>query len=204
MRKLDRPEPRIEVRRDAGRRRVSELRDSLRAGLPTLIEYLERAANRCDPTRRFSPSAIGRADGDADVRARHGERRARSRPGSSVMASAPTGRRVMILSENSIEHALLTFGALRAGATVMPVSPTYSFGADLGRLGYALELIEPGLVFAKDGARYAQALNSRCAGTPRLDAGAGGFAEMLQRVDDDCGRGASQRRSRATRSQRFC
>ena len=41
----------------------------------------------------------------------------------------------MILSENSIEHALLMLGAMRAGVAVVPVSPAYSFGHDLGRLG---------------------------------------------------------------------
>src|SRR5262249_39108168 len=62
----------------------------------------------------------------------------------------PDSAPLMILSENSIEHALLTLGGLRAGVAIVPVSPTYSFGKDLSRLGYALELIEPGLVFAQD------------------------------------------------------
>ncbi|MFL6655472.1 MAG: AMP-binding protein, partial [Sulfurifustis sp.] len=42
----------------------------------------------------------------------------------------PDGPPVMILSENSIEYALLMFGALRAGAPVAPVSPAYSLEGD--------------------------------------------------------------------------
>lgn len=90
---------------------------------------------------------------------------------------------VMILSENSIEHALLTLGCLRAGAAAVPISPTFSAGSDLSRLGYALELIEPGLVFAKDGVRFAKALNF--ATQPgRITATDTSFAEWLAEVDD--------------------
>ena len=75
----------------------------------------------------------------------------------------PDSAPIMILSENSIEHAVLTLGAMRAGVAVVPVSPTYSFGRDLSRLGYALDLAEPALVYAGDAfatplrSRYAQA-----------------------------------------------
>ena len=108
----------------------------------------------------------------------------------------------MILSENSIEHALLTFGALRAGAAAVPVSPTYSFGSDLERLGYALELIEPGLVYAKDAKRYARALS--CAAAPERRV-------VTEKVSLSCCATSMRQRSRraarklaATRSRRSC
>jgi feruloyl-CoA synthase len=91
----------------------------------------------------------------------------------------------MILSENSIEHALLMLGAMRAGVAVVPVSPTYSFGHDLGRLGYALELTQPSLVYAGDSVRYAPALEYVKAKAPGALTIAGNeFAELLQTVDE--------------------
>ena len=44
------------------------------------------------------------------------------------------GERVMILSENSIAHAVVMFGAFRAGAVAAPVSPAYSLADDLALL----------------------------------------------------------------------
>lgn len=95
----------------------------------------------------------------------------------------PDGPPVMILSENSIEYALLMFGALRAGAPVAPVSPAYSLEGDLGRLGYALELIEPGLVFARDANGYASAI-SRAAAPGRHIITSAEFPSLLGDVDE--------------------
>ena len=50
-------------------------------------------------------------------------------------------RPVVILSSNSIDHALIAFGALYAGVPFCPVSPAYSLiSRDYGKLGY-LELL---------------------------------------------------------------
>ncbi len=107
----------------------------------------------------------------------------------------PDGPPVMILSENSIEHALLMLGTLRAGAAAVPVSPTYSFGSELNRLDYALKLIEPGLVYAQDGQRYAAAL--KYAGAPgRQIFTAENFKELLAEADESA---VMQRRAQITR-----
>ncbi len=95
----------------------------------------------------------------------------------------PSGPPIMILSENSIEHALLTLGAMRAGVAVVPVSPTYSFGQDLSRLGYALQLTAPALVYAKDAKRYAAALDFAKAPGRRIIAGSD-FSQLLLEVDE--------------------
>lgn len=107
----------------------------------------------------------------------------------------PDGPPVMILSENSIQHALLMLGTLRAGAAAVPVSPTYSFGADLNRLDYALKLIEPGLVYAQDGQRYAAALAFAAAPGRQIVTGAT-FPELLQEVDEAA---LTHRRAQITR-----
>jgi feruloyl-CoA synthase len=164
MRKLDRPEPRIETQ---------ELPDGtilVRSGIEyvpgpvSLVDYLEQSAQRRPDTTFLAERSSATAWRRLSYREAWRD--------SAAIATwlirhgfGPEGPAVMILSENSIEHGLLMLGALRAGAVVVPVSPTYSFGKDVGvgnepsRLGYALQIINPGLVFAK-GARYAKALAS--------------------------------------------
>lgn len=59
-------------------------------------------------------------------------------------------RPVMILSPNSIEHALLMLGALTVGVPVVPVSPAYSLvSRDFAKLVRIAALTRPGLVFAQ-------------------------------------------------------
>ena len=68
---------------------------------------------------------------------------------------------VMILSENSIDHALLMMGALEAGVPVVPVSTAYSLvSKDFGKLKTIAALVAPGLIYAGNGARYAAALDA--------------------------------------------
>lgn len=68
-------------------------------------------------------------------------------------------RPVMILSDNGIDHALLALGAMHVGVPVTPVSTAYSrLSQDFAKLRYVRDLIEPGLIFADDGARYAAAI----------------------------------------------
>jgi feruloyl-CoA synthase len=69
------------------------------------------------------------------------------------------GRPVVVLSDNSIDHALLALGAMYVGVPVAPVSPAYSLmSADHAKLRYVFELLKPGLVYAADPARFAGAL----------------------------------------------
>src|SRR6266849_5433175 len=66
---------------------------------------------------------------------------------------------IVTLSGNSIDHALLAFGALYAGIPFCPVSPAYSLiSKDYGKLGFAMKLLTPGLVFADDASKFADAL----------------------------------------------
>jgi feruloyl-CoA synthase len=157
MRTLERPTPRIAVRDSKDGVVYLSCAIPYEEGLPTLIEHLEHA-------KSIRPDTVFLAErGSAREWIKLTYADAWRQTGAVATwlirnGFGPGRPGVMILSENSIEHALLTFGALRAGAPVIPVSPTFSFGSDLGRLGYALELIEPGLVYAKDAGRYAQAL----------------------------------------------
>jgi feruloyl-CoA synthase len=66
---------------------------------------------------------------------------------------------VVILSGNSIDHALVAFGALYAGIPFCPVSPAYSLvSKDYGKLSHVMKLLTPGLVFADDAGKFADAL----------------------------------------------
>ncbi|HSW17092.1 MAG TPA: feruloyl-CoA synthase [Ramlibacter sp.] len=68
-------------------------------------------------------------------------------------------RPVAILSENSLEHALLSLGCLYAGVAFCPVSPAYStISQDYDKLRHVLATITPGLVFASDAQRYGKAI----------------------------------------------
>jgi feruloyl-CoA synthase len=80
-------------------------------------------------------------------------------------AGASVARPLAILSENSIEQALMTWGAQYAGVPVAPISPAYSLaGGGLARLRAVLAIVDPYLVFAQDGTRFAAALQA--AGLP--------------------------------------
>ncbi|HTT10448.1 MAG TPA: feruloyl-CoA synthase [Burkholderiaceae bacterium] len=68
-------------------------------------------------------------------------------------------RPLVILSDNSVDHALLAAGAQFAGVPYAPISPAYSLlSSDHAKLRAIFALLEPGLVFADDGARFARAL----------------------------------------------
>jgi feruloyl-CoA synthase len=69
------------------------------------------------------------------------------------------GRPLLILARNSIDHALITYAAMRLGAAAAPVSPQYGVsGADPARLAHAVALIGPACVFVDDAAVFAEAL----------------------------------------------
>jgi feruloyl-CoA synthase len=191
MRTLNRPEPCVEVRKAAGGVVYVTCGIQYEPGLPSLIDYLARAAElRPDTTFLAERSGAQRtgAQRDGSQSWRRLTYAAAWRDSAAVATwlirrgLGPDSAPIMILSENSIEHALLMLGAMRAGVAVVPVSPTYSFGQDLGRLGYALELTQPALVYAGDAARYAPALEYVKA-PGRLTIAGGEFADLLREVD---------------------
>lgn len=65
---------------------------------------------------------------------------------------------IAILSGASIDHAMLTFGAMLVGVPVSPISPSYSTIAEaLPRLEGIVRLLEPALVFVQDAESFALA-----------------------------------------------
>ncbi|HEY3075399.1 MAG TPA: feruloyl-CoA synthase, partial [Burkholderiales bacterium] len=83
-------------------------------------------------------------------------------------------RPVAILSDNSIDNALLSLGAMHVGIPVAPISPAYSLmSKDFGKLKYIFELLKPGLAFAADPAKFLPALTA-------VGAKSASVAEMLE------------------------
>ena len=81
---------------------------------------------------------------------------------------------IVILSGNSVDHALLAFGALYAGIPFCPVSPAYSLvSKDYGKLAYLMKLLTPGLVFADDAGKFADALAANVPGDTEIVASRG-------------------------------
>lgn len=73
----------------------------------------------------------------------------------------PQDRPVMILSGNSIEHALMTQAAMQARLPAAPVSPGYSLmSEDFVKLKHVFNLLTPGVIMVQDGPAFAKALNA--------------------------------------------
>lgn len=68
-------------------------------------------------------------------------------------------RPVMVLSGNSIDHALLALGAMQIGIPVAPLSPAYSLmSQDYSKLTLLFKLVTPGLVYVADQSHFSKAL----------------------------------------------
>lgn len=101
-------------------------------------------------------------------------------------------RPLVILSDNGIDHALLTLGAMHVGIAVAPISPAYSLmSQDHAKLKGIMALLQPGLVYAADGLRFSGALAALdlkgvevvVSANPPAGIAATGFASLLADVD---------------------
>ncbi|MCO6384055.1 feruloyl-CoA synthase [Oceanicola sp. 502str15] len=69
------------------------------------------------------------------------------------------GTPILVMSGNGVDHGLLALAAQYVGIPLVPVAEQYALipGAH-GRLKHAVELVKPGMVYADDATRYADAL----------------------------------------------
>ncbi|HEX3672900.1 MAG TPA: AMP-binding protein, partial [Rhizomicrobium sp.] len=66
---------------------------------------------------------------------------------------------LMVISGNSIAHAVMMLGAMKARVPVAPVSVAYSLmSGDHGKLRHVFETTKPKMIFAEQGPIYARAL----------------------------------------------
>lgn len=72
-----------------------------------------------------------------------------------------TERPLVILSENSVDHALMALAAQHVGIPSAAISPAYSLvSTDYGKLRDIAAKITPGLIFAADGRPFAPAIEA--------------------------------------------
>lgn len=68
---------------------------------------------------------------------------------------------VMVLSDNTTDHALVTLGCHYAGVPVAPVSSQYALmSKDFGKLRHVFNTLKPSALYVGDGAAFESALNS--------------------------------------------
>ncbi|WP_085318252.1 feruloyl-CoA synthase [Derxia lacustris] len=152
-------EPSVIVNRRAGGELVLESGIELPAPSSSLGARLEHWA-------RVTPDAVFLAERGADggwVELSYAEslRCVRSVAGWLLAHGASATRPLVVLSDNSVEHALLMLGAMHVGVPVSSISAAYSLmSRDHAKLRQQIALLAPGVIYAADGARYAAALNA--------------------------------------------
>jgi feruloyl-CoA synthase len=128
---------------------------------------------------------------------RYGEarRQVRQIAASLLRMRLPAGQPVAVLSDNGIEHALLMLASMHAGIPYAALSPAYSLmSQDHAKLKALVTRLQPGLLYAASGQRYAPAL-AAIAGLHQaalvvsdeaeLPPGAQPFSSLLQSADQD-------------------
>ena len=86
-------------------------------------------------------------------------RRVRALGQALLDLGASPSRPVLLLSDNSIDHGLLQLAAMHVGVPAAPVSPAYSLQSRaFEKLRAVGAQLDPGVIFAADGARYGDAI----------------------------------------------
>ena len=123
----------------------------------SLIDYLAHFAETT-PEALFlaerAPDGLWRKLGYAEVLAHVGDIAA-----ALLDRGLTPDRPIMILSDNSIDHALLALAGQMIGVPAAPISPAYSLmSRDHAKLKAIAELLDPGLVYAGAGRPFEAAL----------------------------------------------
>jgi acyl-CoA synthetase (AMP-forming)/AMP-acid ligase II len=70
-------------------------------------------------------------------------------------------RPLVILSDNSIDHAIFMLAAMHVGVPAAPVSPAYSLvSKDFDKLKSMIALLDPGAIYVSSATMFAPALNA--------------------------------------------
>ncbi|MDA5193841.1 AMP-binding protein [Govanella unica] len=133
---------------------------SLEAFVPSISSGLQRRAAH-EPERMFLAQRKG-LDRQWQFKTNADIKRETDAVAQWLLNLSIEGQRPMlILSANSIEHAVMRFGAMSAGVPICPVSVNYArIKGSYERLRHVVELIRPAVVFADDTAFYKDALES--------------------------------------------
>ena len=151
--------PEIEIEQRSDGSIIMFQKGSLTNYLPTLADYLDKWA---DATPDHVWIARREPDG-AWRRISYGEARTHARAMGASLLKMGLGpeRPLAILSENSLEHALLGLACTYVGIPFAPVSPAYSLvSKDHAKLKDIVETLKPGAIFADDGHAFAPACSA--------------------------------------------
>lgn len=175
-------QPRFEMTHRADGTILMRQRDPLPEYLPVVADYLDHWADK-------TPDAIWiarRENGGDWRRISYAQARKMAQHLGAALLARGLGpdRPLLILSENSLEHALLAMGCIYVGIPFAAVSPAYSLvSKDHGKLRDIAALLRPGAVFADDAESFAPALKAIAAPEQvliSLGTGADDFAALLQ------------------------
>ncbi|AKU12625.1 feruloyl-CoA synthase [Azoarcus sp. CIB] len=138
----------------------------LRSGIPLPQTYARCVGEWLEHWARVAPERVFLAERNAAGewdRVSYGEARRRVVAiatwllGQNLSAERP----VVILSDNSIEHALLMYAAMHVGVPSCAISTGNSLmSKDFVKLKGNIELMRPGVVYADDVARFAAAIDA--------------------------------------------
>ena len=104
-------------------------------------------AQRCGPERQWRRLSYGLAKRQVDAVTQ------------ALLALNRRGRSVVVLSGNSLEHAVLQLAAMQAGMPYAPLTPAYSLMTkNLATLQSMVDLLQPAVVFAQNGRQFERAL----------------------------------------------
>ncbi|WP_259444750.1 feruloyl-CoA synthase [Neotabrizicola shimadae] len=108
--------------------------------------------------------------------------------GAGLLASGLSAERpLLILSGNSIAHAVMTLGAQIVGVPSAALSPAYALsGEDRGKLAQVVAQLTPGMVFADHAARYLPAIAATLAPDIPLVCLSGGGGRPVLAFDALC------------------
>jgi feruloyl-CoA synthase len=138
---------------------------------PPLQDYAQRMSDRLHhwaahtPTRSWMAQRVREADGSRGdwrhINYAQALASARNIAQAVLQRGLSADRPVLILSENDLDHALLSLGCMLAGVPWCPASPAYStVSTDYSKLRHVYDTLTPGLVFASDASRYGKAIEA--------------------------------------------
>ncbi len=131
-----------------------------------LPAFAESVTARLDHWAEVAPQRSFLAERDGHGGWRHltyGEARDGARAlGQALLTRGISAERpLVILSGNSIAHALIALASLYVGIPYASISPAYSLATkDFARLKRIIDLLTPGLVFAEDEERFCDAITA--------------------------------------------
>ena len=131
--------------------------------MPRSIAHLFEEKAAAHPNRNFIGQRQMLPDGKTGdwKYITYGEANARANAVAQALLNRGLGpdKPLMVLSGNSIPHAIMMLGAMKAQVPIAPVSVAYSLmSGDHSKLKHVFETTKPKMIFAEQGPMYARAL----------------------------------------------